>query len=162
MAEEGRVFHGRGLAFARVRLLDHSASVSDQPAETGVLRMGKLERDLGRLEGIVDSLVHAIAEDRRNMAEQRKDLISFVQDTNNQSMKIVDRLSGEISKLVEEDMRSSRERSKARGQWDLSRYALALAITLAGPWLSYEFARRGAIRAANEMSSAEVRQQARP
>lgn len=90
----------------------------------------RLERDLGRLEGIVGELVRGIAQDRANSEEQRKSLYSFIESSNERSEKLIEGLAEQVRRLAEADSRAMQKEASTKGQWALSRWFLVTGLTV--------------------------------
>jgi len=100
----------------------------------------RLERDLGRLEGVVESLVRGIQMDRESASTQRKELYAYIEASNDRNEKIVKGLSDQISVLLQADRVNERDHARRDGAWDLSRWAFAAMISVVGilfAWAGY-------------------------
>jgi len=106
----------------------------------------RLERDLGRLEGIVGQLVRGISQDRLNSEEQRKALYAYIEASNTRSEKLIEGLAQQIKALADNDKAVMQSAASTKGQWALSRYLLVTAISMVAIISGYLGGMRAAMR----------------
>jgi hypothetical protein len=101
----------------------------------------RLERDLGRLEGVVESLVRGIQMDRESASAQRRELYAYIEASNDRNEKIVKNLSDQIAALVKADRSYDRIHARSDGAWGVSRWTFTAGISLIAllfTWVGYQ------------------------
>jgi hypothetical protein len=97
----------------------------------------RLERDLGRLEGVVESLVRGIQMDRDAASAQRRELYAYIEASNDRNEKVVRALSDQIAALVQSDRDIESDHARRDGAWGVSRWTFAAMISLIGLVFAY-------------------------
>lgn len=100
----------------------------------------RLERDLGRLEGVVESLVRGIQMDRDAAIGQRKELYAYIEASNDRNEKVVQALSDQIAALVKSDRTLENDYARRDGAWGVSRWTFAAMLSVIGlvlAWAGY-------------------------
>jgi hypothetical protein len=108
------------------------------------LHVIRLERDLGRLEGVVGELVRGITLDRENLERQRKDLYAFVKESNARNERTIEALSKQIELITRGSVENQLQHARSGGQWQLSRWILATGMTALALASGYMSGRRAA------------------
>ena len=110
-------------------------------------RFRTLERDLGRLEGIVESLLASQRLEHEALKQMRQETQQELREMGSRMEKAVSDLAGEIKKLAREDASRhvvlDRRTAMAEGGWNLSRLLFGTALSIAMLLTSWVGSRAG-------------------
>jgi hypothetical protein len=95
----------------------------------------RLERDLGRLEGIVESLVRTVQVDHETNAESRRETRKAMDALNDRMEASISAMSREITRFAEAstaaDEALMRRQAGTESAWSLSRWLIATGLSIA-------------------------------
>lgn len=122
-------------------------------------RINRLERDLAKLEGIVDTMVSAMESEHRAMRDNRQEDRKALKELGEKMEKSVAMLATEIKALAEQGARTDSQvlakQAQAVGALSFGRWVIATAIALAAMFSAYQAGKDGGSQ--NE-GAKEVRQ----
>ncbi len=105
-------------------------------------RIGALERDLGKLEAVVESLVSGMEKEHKAMKESRQEDRDSLRRLGEKMESTVSGLAEEMKKLAEKSSKIDslilNNQSKALGAIDAGRWVVTLVLSLAGLLIAYQ------------------------
>lgn len=109
-------------------------------------RISRLERDLAKLEGIVETLVNGIASEHQAMRENMNQSRQALKELGDKMENSVTRLAAEIKALAEKsaqiDSQVLAKQSQATGAVSFARWLLATMVALASLGIAYQSGRQ--------------------
>lgn len=112
------------------------------PAVRQEERIGKLERDLAKLEGIVEQLVASMDAEHRAMKESRQEDRLALKELGEKMERSVSELASEMKKLAERNAAIDKEvlkkQSQALGAIAVTRWIVGTALAVATLVIAYE------------------------
>lgn len=113
-------------------------------------RIIRLERDLAKLEGIVESVVNGMAAEHQVMRENRQEDRKALKELGDKMERSVATLAAEIKTLAEKgasiDSQVLAKQSQALGALAFGRWAVATIIALAAIMIAYQSGKNNELR----------------